>query len=87
MQFHDCEVIINVVVRRRAGLGEYTLWIVGTGIVVWSYHANIARRYASEVGSGRGGGVEGGERRSRNRQDSLRDTNSIAAFQRGLNTF
>ena len=40
-----------------------------------------------EVGSGRGGGVEGVERRSRNRQYSLRDTNSIAAFQRGLNTF
>ena len=28
---------------------EYTLRIAGTGVVVWSYHANIACRYASDL--------------------------------------
>ena len=28
-------------------MDEYTVRIVGTGVVVWSYHANVACRYVS----------------------------------------
>ena len=39
----------TVSVRRWVGMGEYTLMIVGTGVISWSYHANLARRYASHL--------------------------------------
>ena len=28
-------------------MDEYTVRIIGTGVVVWSYHANVACRYVS----------------------------------------
>ena len=43
----------TVSVRRWAGMVEYTLRIVGSSVVVWSYHANIARRYATHLWSWR----------------------------------